>query len=256
MTRTILPMAVADISAFAKSLRDQIVKHKPGNDGPGPASTNPACIGHVELLNMIARAAGFRNYQHFRADAEAHAGMRAAASAMAASRTGAVSAATTAAFTGEAPTSQVGRQSSAGMRGNSPDRHFEMSSGLPAEALPELPPELPNEIRVARTLRLFDRDGMLTRWPGKRSQQELCLWLIWSKIPRGETYSERQISAFLNGLHSFGDPARLRRDLFDLGLVTRRRDGSDYRRIERKPPPELRLLRARLGTGRAAMRAA
>jgi hypothetical protein len=45
----------------------------------------------------------------------------------------------------------------------------------------------------------------------------------------------------------------LRRDLFDLGLVTRKRDGSDYRRVERKPPPELRLLLSKIkGAGAQA----
>jgi hypothetical protein len=58
MSRLALPFEVADLSAFARSLREQLDKleHKPS---------------HVELLNMLCRAAGFRNYQHFRADAEA-----------------------------------------------------------------------------------------------------------------------------------------------------------------------------------------
>jgi hypothetical protein len=97
-----------------------------------------------------------------------------------------------------------------------------------------------------RTLRVFDRSGRIVRWPGKRSQQEICLWFLWSKIPPQRSFSEREISEFLNGLHLFEDPALLRRDLFDLGLVTRKRDGSDYRRVERKPPPELGLLLRRV----------
>ncbi|HEX8697710.1 MAG TPA: DUF2087 domain-containing protein [Myxococcaceae bacterium] len=58
MSRLALPFEVADLSAFARSLRDQLDKleHKPS---------------HVELLNLLCRSAGFRNYQHFRADAEA-----------------------------------------------------------------------------------------------------------------------------------------------------------------------------------------
>lgn len=58
MSRLALPFEVADLSAFARSLRDQLEKleHKPS---------------HVEMLNLLCRAAGFRNYQHFRADAEA-----------------------------------------------------------------------------------------------------------------------------------------------------------------------------------------
>ncbi|OJH38367.1 DUF2087 domain-containing protein [Cystobacter ferrugineus] len=55
MSRLALPFEVADLSAFARSLRDQL-EHKPS---------------HVEMLNLLCRAAGFRNYQHFRADSEA-----------------------------------------------------------------------------------------------------------------------------------------------------------------------------------------
>jgi hypothetical protein len=58
MSRLALPFEVADLSAFARSLRDQLdtLEHKPS---------------HLELLNMLCRSAGFRNYQHFRADSEA-----------------------------------------------------------------------------------------------------------------------------------------------------------------------------------------
>ncbi|SFB42444.1 hypothetical protein SAMN03159496_03573 [Rhizobium sp. NFR07] len=174
MPRTILPMAVSDMSAFAKSLRGEIdrLDHKPS---------------HVEMLNLLSRAAGFRNFQHFRSAAE--------------------------------NTAVIERDN------------------IAVEPEPQA-----DETRVMRTLRVFDREGLIVRWPTKRSQQELCLWFLWPRIPRGRVFSEREISEFLNGLHLFGDSALLRRDLFDLGLVTRNRDGSDYRRIERKPPPELALL--------------
>jgi hypothetical protein len=65
MSRLALPLEVADLSAFARSLRDQLDK----------LDHNPS---HVELLNMLCRAAGLRNYQHFRADAEARQRLAAA----------------------------------------------------------------------------------------------------------------------------------------------------------------------------------
>lgn len=54
MSRTPLPFHSDDISALARSLNGQLTKceHLPG---------------HVELLNMLARATGWRNFQHFRA---------------------------------------------------------------------------------------------------------------------------------------------------------------------------------------------
>jgi hypothetical protein len=65
MSRLAHPFEIADLSAFARSLRDQLDKleHKPS---------------HVEMLNMLCRAAGFRNYQHFRASAEARQRLAAA----------------------------------------------------------------------------------------------------------------------------------------------------------------------------------
>lgn len=57
MSRTHLSFTTPDVSAFARALAAQLAEH----DG------RP---GHVELLNMVARAGGFGNFQHFRAQAE------------------------------------------------------------------------------------------------------------------------------------------------------------------------------------------
>ena len=54
MTRDALCLTVEDLSAFARNLHKQL-------------AAEPALPGHLSLLNMLARAAGFRNYQHFRA---------------------------------------------------------------------------------------------------------------------------------------------------------------------------------------------
>lgn len=58
MSRNPLPLCVGDVSAFARSLRRQL-------DGLERAP------GHVEMLNCIARAGGYRNFQHYKAQAEA-----------------------------------------------------------------------------------------------------------------------------------------------------------------------------------------
>jgi hypothetical protein len=54
MSRTYIPFSTGDISALARSLREQL-------------SQNGGHPGHVELLNMLARAAGHRNFQSLRA---------------------------------------------------------------------------------------------------------------------------------------------------------------------------------------------
>jgi hypothetical protein len=58
MSRTTFSFHSDDISALARSLVKQWSKE-----------ANPP--GHLQMLNMLARAAGFQNFQHFRADAEA-----------------------------------------------------------------------------------------------------------------------------------------------------------------------------------------
>jgi hypothetical protein len=54
MSRTLIPFTAADISSLARSLREQLnhADHAPG---------------HVEMLNMLARAVGHRNFQSLRA---------------------------------------------------------------------------------------------------------------------------------------------------------------------------------------------
>lgn len=54
MSRQSIPLVVEDISAFARALARQI------NDGAESPS-------HLSLMNMLSRAAGFRNFQHLRA---------------------------------------------------------------------------------------------------------------------------------------------------------------------------------------------
>lgn len=56
MTRTAVPLRVDDLSPFAKTLRHSLAQHE-------------GVPSHVELLNLLAKAAGFANYQHLRANA-------------------------------------------------------------------------------------------------------------------------------------------------------------------------------------------
>jgi hypothetical protein len=173
MTRTLVPFAAPDISGLAKTLSREL----------RGLETPP---GHVQLLNILARAAGHRNYQAMKAQHDA--GER---------------------LTAPAP---------------------------PAEAV--------DNLMVERTARFFDEAGRLASWPSKVSQQRLCLWVLWSRLPAETDLTERQVSERLKAEHLFGDHALLRRDMVDMGLLTRTRDGSVYRRSERPPPAEaLALIR-------------
>lgn len=169
MSRTIIPLQVADLSQFAKALRAQLVAldHQPV---------------HSELLTLLSRAAGYRNYQHLKALAEG------------------------------AP---------------------------PAEPQPD-------RARVEKVARYFDTEGRMTSWPARLNHQELCFWVMWSRLPAGETLSESEISNRLKSWHLFGDHALLRRGMVDGRLLTRTQDGREYRRVERQPPVELRALLQRI----------
>ncbi len=175
MSRTLLPFHSDDISALARSLKGQLAKCDP----------QPS---HLEILNMLVRANGYRNFQHFRAQLSA-------------------------------PESQ--------------------------EVRPTIPEPEPVDLsRIKRLLRMFESGGQLARWPSKRSQQELCLWVIWSKVPPRQVLTEKEINRLINDYHLFGDHPLLRRWLCDYGMLSRTRDGREYRRVEKHPPAEaLELIR-------------
>jgi hypothetical protein len=175
MSRTLLPFHSDDISALARSLKGQLAN----------CESQPS---RLELLNMLVRANGYRNFQHYRAQLAAQ------------------------------------------------DR---LESRPPA-----LEPEPVDLVPVRRLLGMFDPEGKLARWPSKRSQQELCLWVIWSKLPARQVLTEKEINLLLNDNHLFGDHALLRRWLCDYGMMNRTRDGREYRRVEKRPPAgALELIR-------------
>lgn len=98
------------------------------------------------------------------------------------------------------------------------------------------------ERRINDALRVFDTDGVMTRWPKKTSVQALCMAWFWSRLPAKSDLNESDVNDILMQGESFGDHVLLRRSLIDHGLVTRALDGSSYRRIERSPSPEARQL--------------
>ncbi|WP_127089359.1 DUF2087 domain-containing protein [Aquabacter cavernae] len=68
MSRQTLSFETKDLSAFARALGRELARAE-------------GAPGHLALLNMLARAGGFRNYQHLRQDAEAHDRLEAVPSA-------------------------------------------------------------------------------------------------------------------------------------------------------------------------------
>lgn len=173
MSRIINSYEAPDLSALARSIKRELDSkvEKPG---------------HVEILNILSRAAGFRNYQHLKAS-----------------------------------------------------RAAETRLASPVE------PEVAVDFRrVEAAARCFDPAGVLLRWPGRTNLQQLCLWKLWSVFPADAEMTEPEVNAILKRRHAFGDHALVRREMVNLGLLSRTADCRSYRRVERRPPPDaLALIR-------------
>ena len=81
----------------------------------------------------------------------------------------------------------------------------------------------------------LDERGRLTSLPAKRKKQLMAVWYLADRLEAGRDYTQDELGDALDAWHTFHDPAALRRYLTDLGLMTRERDGSRYRRIDELP---------------------
>ena len=88
-------------------------------------------------------------------------------------------------------------------------------------------------------LRAFlDEKGRLTALPSKYRKQLCAVWYLADRLEPGRDYTQDELGDALDAWHTFHDPAALRRYLTDLGLMTRERDGSCYRRADTLPSLE------------------
>jgi hypothetical protein len=86
--------------------------------------------------------------------------------------------------------------------------------------------------RVSEKLaRYLDAEGRLKGWPSRRTDQLEALRYLAARLPAGVEWSERELNELLKALHTFGDWALLRRDLYDSKLIDRSPDGRRYWRI-------------------------
>ena len=73
-----------------------------------------------------------------------------------------------------------------------------------------------------------DEFGKLRALPAKRKKKLMALSYLADKIPENTAYTEREFNELLNSLHTFGDPATLRRELYDYFLINRNSNGTAY----------------------------
>lgn len=82
---------------------------------------------------------------------------------------------------------------------------------------------------AASGLDRFLRDGRIASWPRRPGDRAALLaWAADRAVARGGTATEREVTERLSAIAD--DPATLRRDLVDAGLLDRDADGTAYRR--------------------------
>lgn len=111
--------------------------------------------------------------------------------------------------------------------------------------MPEEPATKADTKRIKRVARCFDATGRLQRWPSRRADQELTLWVIWSQLPGDGQMSELDINAMLRTWHDVEDYVLLRRELIEMDLLRRTPDGGIYRRVSHPVPEQVEQVVAR-----------
>ena len=106
-----------------------------------------------------------------------------------------------------------------------PARSASNAMGTPRDPLGEL------RKRAHILDRLLDERGRVARWPARRAQQLIVLDYIAAQLDEGRVMNERELGDFLETVHAFHDAALIRRELVDLGVLERKRDGSSYWKV-------------------------
>lgn len=175
------------------------------------ALPTPAALTHAQWLDALAAAAGFRNFATLKASM---------------SGTGQL-----------APQPPLAEAPAA----------LPPSDQCPTVARPAA--EHPLSPIVQKTLQQFDEQGRLVRLHAKYTVQRLACWALWRRFDDEGVWTEREVNQRLNVLHTFGDPATLRRELVNMGLLARKPDCSAYWKCAHVPPDEVRELFAALDQG-------
>lgn len=74
----------------------------------------------------------------------------------------------------------------------------------------------------------LDADGRVTQMPSKKKKKLYVLSYLAEHIPENQEFTEKEFNERLNELHTFGDAATLRREMYDFCLINRNQNGSLY----------------------------
>ncbi|MGK2965084.1 MAG: pyridoxal 5'-phosphate synthase glutaminase subunit PdxT [Tepidiformaceae bacterium] len=95
---------------------------------------------------------------------------------------------------------------------------------------------LPEGMSPALAPFLDDR-GRFSSWPQKLAHQRTLVASLVDLFEPGKRYTEREVNDLLDQRHTFRDPARLRRYLYDWRYIDRTSDGSAYWLLVDEPVP-------------------
>lgn len=84
----------------------------------------------------------------------------------------------------------------------------------------------------------LDSENRLIAFPAKRKMKLYVLVYLSTKFEKGVKYTEKEFNNILNQWHTFGDPATLRRELYNLMFVGREPSGKSYWLEEVQPTIE------------------
>lgn len=91
---------------------------------------------------------------------------------------------------------------------------------------------LPADFNIPK--QYIDEQGRIKMWPQRKKKRELQLNILRYMACQFEldrVYTEREVNDILKAHHTFEDWAILRRELVELGWMSREANGTDYRRI-------------------------
>ena len=74
----------------------------------------------------------------------------------------------------------------------------------------------------------LDSENRLVSFPAKRKMKLLALCYLAGKFEKEKKYTEKEVNELLNQWHTFGDPATLRRELYNLRFLDREPSGKSY----------------------------
>lgn len=84
----------------------------------------------------------------------------------------------------------------------------------------------------------LDAEGRLTAYPAKRKMKLYALSYMAGFFEHDKVYTEKEVNALLNEHHTYGDPATLRRELFNHRFLDRDDYGKEYRLADALPTIE------------------